>query len=157
MRRIHAHRAPDPRCSRRKLPLPRLRLRLRLRLFEPSRAGGRSARAAELAVQVAEARQRERQLEQLRAFVRETVMARTHPNTTAHRLLLEALGEAGGLWNAQTVELSTEDVILCTRKAGHYAPAGYDPLGEKESEGWHKCNGRTWIVDRPCNHPRTAA
>lgn len=60
------------------------------------RRGGRSAGAAELAVHIADVRQRERAyLVRLEAFVRETVLPRTHPNTTARRRVLEALGEAG--------------------------------------------------------------
>ncbi|MFD6231630.1 hypothetical protein ACFWFZ_32950 [Streptomyces sp. NPDC060232] len=73
------------------------------------------------------------------------------------RRVLEALGEADRLCSARTIEYSTGDVILCTLKAGHYDPEGYDPLSEEKSEGWHKCNTRTWIDDRPYSHPHTAA
>lgn len=45
------------------------------------RRGGRSAGAAELAVHIADVRQRERaDLVRLEAFVRETVLPRSHPN-----------------------------------------------------------------------------
>ncbi|MCL3998774.1 hypothetical protein [Streptomyces lavenduligriseus] len=48
------------------------------------RGGGRSAGAAELAVDIADVRRREQAaLVRLEAFVRETVLPRTHPNTTA--------------------------------------------------------------------------
>lgn len=57
------------------------------------------------------------------SFVRETVLPRTHPHTTERRRVLEALGKAGGLCTARTVELSTGTVILCTREAEHYDPA----------------------------------
>lgn len=71
---------------------------------EWSRRGGRSAGAAELAVHIADVRQRERaSLVRLEAYVRETVLPRTHPYTTARRRVLEALGEAGGLCTARTV------------------------------------------------------
>ncbi|MFJ8186638.1 hypothetical protein [Streptomyces sp. NPDC096105] len=87
------------------------------------RRGGRSAGAAELAVHIADVRRREQAaLVRPEAFVRETVLPRTHPNTTAWRRVLEALGEAGGLCTARTVVMSSGDVILCTRKAGHYGP-----------------------------------
>ncbi|MFG2563727.1 hypothetical protein [Streptomyces sp. NPDC048496] len=103
-------------------------------------------------------RQRERSgLERLEAFVRETVLPRTYPHTMERRRVLEALGKADRLCNARTIEYSTGDVILCTRKASHYDPGGYDPLGETKSEGSHKCSTRTWIDDQPCNYPNTAA
>ncbi|MFD3505348.1 hypothetical protein ACFWWT_44895 [Streptomyces sp. NPDC058676] len=80
-------------------------------------------------------RQRERAgLLLLEAY--ETVLPRTHPNTTQRRML-EALGEAGGLCTARTMELSTDDATLCTREAGHYddkpsrkdgKPAGTSPM-----------------------------
>ncbi|MBL3670775.1 hypothetical protein JL475_33420 [Streptomyces sp. M2CJ-2] len=49
-------------------------------------------------------------LERLTAFVRETVLPRTCPHTTERRRVLEALGEAGGLCTARTVELSSTRV-----------------------------------------------
>ena len=63
-----------------------------------SQRSGRSAGAAELAAYIADVRQRERaDLVQLERFVRENVLPRTRPHTTARRRVLEALGEAGGL------------------------------------------------------------
>ncbi|MFF5020264.1 hypothetical protein [Streptomyces sp. NPDC001165] len=121
------------------------------------RCGGRSAGFAELAVHIADVRQRERAgLERLEVFVRETVLPRTYPHTMERRRILEALGEADRLCNARTIEYSTGDVILGTREADHYDPEDYDPLREKESAGWHKCNARTWIDDRPYSYPHTA-
>ncbi|GAB2462652.1 hypothetical protein [Streptomyces incanus] len=123
-----------------------------------SRRGGRSAGAAELAVHIVDVRQRERAgLEHLEVFVRAAVLARTYPHTMERRRVLEALGEGDRLCNALAIEYSTNDVILCTRGAGHYDPEGYDPLGERDSEGWHKCNSLTWIDDRPYNYPHTTA
>jgi hypothetical protein len=58
----------------------------------------------------------------LEAFVRETVLPRTYPHTTERHWVLEALSEAGGLCTAQTVELPTGDVIVCTHETGHYDP-----------------------------------
>ncbi|MEW2120888.1 hypothetical protein AB0945_38205 [Streptomyces sp. NPDC005474] len=116
------------------------------------RRGGRSSGVAELAVHIADVRERERAgLERLGAFVRKTVLPRTYPHTIERRRVLEALGEADRLCNARTIEYSAGDVILCTREAGHY-----DPLGE-DSSGWHKCNLHTWIDDRPYNQPHKAA
>ena len=60
---------------------------------EWSRRGGRSAGAAELAVYVADVRQREQaDLVRLERFVRESVLPGAHPHTTARRRVLEALG-----------------------------------------------------------------
>ncbi|MFD9151097.1 hypothetical protein [Streptomyces diastaticus] len=85
--------------------------------------GGQSAGAAELAVHIAYVRQRERVgLVWLERFVRETVLPRTHPNTTQWRRVPEELGEAGGLCAARAAEMSSGDVIFCTRKTGHYDP-----------------------------------
>ncbi|MFE2750341.1 hypothetical protein ACFXKX_39765 [Streptomyces scopuliridis] len=85
--------------------------------------GGQSARAAEPALHTADVTQRERAgLERLEVFVRETVLARTYPHTMEHRRVLEALGKADSLCTARTMELSTGDIILCTREAGHYDP-----------------------------------
>ncbi|MFJ8602672.1 hypothetical protein ACIREM_28975 [Streptomyces shenzhenensis] len=53
-------------------------------------------------------------LGRLEAFVRKTVLQHTHPNTKEQRRVLEALGEAGGLFSG--------DVILCTREAGRQDP-----------------------------------
>jgi hypothetical protein len=54
----------------------------------------------------------------------------------------------------QSIEFSGGDVIFCTREAGHYEG---DAPRREEPEGWHKCNARTWIDDRPYNYPHTAA
>ncbi|MFC9118105.1 hypothetical protein ACFTWN_32900 [Streptomyces sp. NPDC057092] len=57
-----------------------------------SRRGGRSAEAAELAVHIADVRQRERaDLVRLGSFVREDVLPRTHPHTTARRRVRPAV------------------------------------------------------------------
>ncbi|MFH8753818.1 hypothetical protein ACH4GK_42225 [Streptomyces rimosus] len=109
-----------------------------------SRRGGRSAGAAELTVHLAYARQRERaDLERLQAYVRQTVLPRTHPHTTARRQVLEALGEAGGLCNARTRN-SDGDVIVCTRDAGHYDPDDKPPFKDGKPGGWHKADGAIW-------------
>lgn len=116
------------------------------------RRGGRSSGAAELAVHMADVRECERAgLERLGAFVRKAVLPRTYLYSMERRRVLEALGESDRLCNARAIEYSTGDVILCTREAGHY-----DALGEDLS-GWHKCNLRTWVDDRPYNRPHTAA
>ncbi|GAB1331627.1 hypothetical protein [Streptomyces sennicomposti] len=110
------------------------------------RCGGRSAGAADLVVDIADVRRRERTaLVRLEAFLRETVLPRTHPNTTARR---RVLGEAGGLCTAQTVEMSSGDVILCPREAGRCDPD--DLPGFKRgkldgtSGGWHLAGGSVW-------------
>ncbi|MCC4320428.1 hypothetical protein [Streptomyces malaysiensis] len=109
-----------------------------------TRRGGRSAGAAELAVHIADVRQRERAgLVRLEAFVRETVLPRSHPNTTARRRVLEALGEAGGLCTARTVD-SGEGVIVCTRDAGHYDPDGKPAFKDGKPGGWHKADASIW-------------
>ncbi|MFF9727503.1 hypothetical protein [Streptomyces gardneri] len=106
------------------------------------RAGG-SASAGELTVHFAYIRQRERaDLERLQSFVRESVLPATSPHTMSRRWVLNALGEAGGLCTAQTVELSTGDIILCTRDAGHYDPTD-KPTGGRPG-GWHRCNSSIW-------------
>lgn len=119
------------------------------------------AGAAELAVHLADVRQRERaDLVRLETFVRETVLPRTHPNTTQRRRVLEALGEAGGLCTARTVEMSSGDVILCTREAGHYDPD--DPPGWKRGKsdgapgGWHLADGSIWSDAGAACYPHTA-
>ncbi|GAA2720701.1 hypothetical protein GCM10010315_41740 [Streptomyces luteosporeus] len=113
------------------------------------RRGGRSAGAAELAVHIADVWQRERaDLVRLEAFVRETVLTRTHPHTTERRRVLEALGEAGGLCTARTVELSSGDIILCTREAEHYDPDDLPGFKRGKSDGapggWHLAGGSIW-------------
>ncbi|GAB2823453.1 hypothetical protein GCM10027073_61810 [Streptomyces chlorus] len=113
------------------------------------RRGGRSAGSAELAVHIADVRRRERAaLVRLEAFVRETVLPRTHPNTTARRRVLEALGEVGGLCTARTVEMSSGDVILDAREAGHYDPDDLPGFKRGKSDGtpggWHLAGGSIW-------------
>ncbi|MER7878353.1 hypothetical protein ABTY63_33235 [Streptomyces solisilvae] len=109
-----------------------------------TRRGGRSAGAAELAVHIADVRQRERaDLVRLEAFVRETVLPRTHPNTTARCRVLEALGEAGGLCTARTVD-NDGDVIVCTRDAGHYDPDDQPTFKDGKPAGWHKADASIW-------------
>ncbi|MGA5564700.1 hypothetical protein ACPCUV_26515 [Streptomyces platensis] len=114
-----------------------------------ARRGGLSAGAAELAVHLADVRQRERVgLVRLEAFVRETVRPRTYPNTTRRRRVLEALGEAGGLCTARAVQMSSGDVILCTREAGHYDPDDLPGWKRGESDGTpgggHLAGGSIW-------------
>ncbi|CAM5658048.1 MULTISPECIES: hypothetical protein [Streptomyces] len=110
---------------------------------EWSRRGGRSAGAAELAVDIADVRQRERaDLVRLEKFVRESVLPHTHPHTTARRRMLEALGEAGSLCTARTVN-SDGDVILCTLDAGHYDPDDKPPFKDGKPGGWHKAMRRS--------------
>ncbi|WP_405844916.1 hypothetical protein OG528_38590 [Streptomyces platensis] len=126
-----------------------------------SRRGGRSAGAAGLAVHLADVRQRERaDLVRLETFVRETVLPRTHPNTTQRRRVLEALGEAGGLCTARTVEMSSGDVILCTREAGHYDPDGLPGWKRGKPDGtpggWHLAGGSIWSDAGAACYPHTA-
>ncbi|MEV3958402.1 hypothetical protein [Streptomyces albogriseolus] len=109
-----------------------------------ARRGGRSAGAAELAVHIAYARQRERAyLEPLEAYVRETMLPGTHPPTTARRRLLEALGEAGGLCTARTRN-ADGDVIVCTLDAGHYDVDDKPPFKDGKPGGWHKADASIW-------------
>ncbi|WP_459740871.1 hypothetical protein [Streptomyces sp. E-15] len=111
---------------------------------EWSRRGGRSAGAAELAVHIADVRQRERTaLVRLEAYVREIVLPRTHPYTTKRRRVLEALGEAGGLCTARTSN-SDGDVVVCTREAGHYDPDDRPPFKDGKPGGWHKAGASIW-------------
>ncbi|MFB7852341.1 hypothetical protein ACFC34_35735 [Streptomyces sp. NPDC056053] len=109
-----------------------------------ARRGGRSAGAAELAVHIADVRQRERAaLVRLEAFVRGSVLPRTHPNTSARRRALEALGEAGGLCTARTRN-ADGDVVVCTLDAGHYDPDDKPPFKGGEPGGWHKAGATIW-------------
>ncbi|WP_256992056.1 hypothetical protein [Streptomyces sp. 2114.4] len=109
-----------------------------------SRRGGRSAGAAELAVHLADVRQRERtDLVRLEKFVRETVLPRTYPHTTQRRRALEALGEAGGLCTARTRN-SDGGVIVCTLDAGHYDPDNKPPFKDGKPGGWHKADASIW-------------
>ncbi|MFI1621248.1 hypothetical protein ACH4VT_30400 [Streptomyces lydicus] len=126
-----------------------------------SRRGGRSAGACELAAHLADVRQRERvDLVRLESLVRETVLPGTHPNTTPRRRVLEALGEAGGLCTARTVEMSSGDVIVCTREAGHYDPDDLPGFKRGKSDGtpggWHKAGASIWSDAGAACTPHTA-
>ncbi len=102
---------------------------------DQSRRGGRSARAAELVVRIANVRQCERtDLVCLEAYVRETVLPGTHPYTTERRRVLEALGEAGRLCTARTVN-SDGDYVVRTLDAGHYDPDDKPPFKDGEPGG----------------------
>ncbi|MCX4729374.1 hypothetical protein [Streptomyces sp. NBC_01306] len=108
------------------------------------RRGGRSAGAAELAVHIADVRQRERaDLVRLERYVREAVLPATYPHTTRHRQVLEALGEAGGLCTARTVN-SDGDYVVCTLDAGHYDPDDKPPFKDGKPGGWHKADASIW-------------
>lgn len=109
-----------------------------------SRRAGRSAGAAELAVHLAGVRRRERSdLVRLERFVRGTVLPRTHPNTTQWRRVLAALGEAGALCTARTVN-SDGDYVVCTLNAGHYDPDDKPPFKDGKPGGWHKADASIW-------------
>ncbi|MGW1776280.1 hypothetical protein [Streptomyces sp. NPDC002104] len=111
---------------------------------EWSRRGGRSAGASELAVHIADVRKRERaDLVRLERYVREAVLPATHPHTTARRQVLEALGEAGGLCTARTVN-SDGDYVVCTLDAGHYDPDDKPPFRDGKPGGWHKAGASIW-------------
>lgn len=111
---------------------------------EWSRRGGRSAGASELALHIADVRQCERvDLVRLERYVREAVLPATHPHTTRRRQVLEALGEAGGLCTARTVN-SDGDYVVCTLDAGHYDPEDVPPFKDGMPGGWHKAGGQIW-------------
>jgi len=96
-------------------------------------------------------------LARLEAFVRGTVLPRTRPNTMERRLVLEALGEVSGLCTAQRVELSTGDVIVCTREAGHYDPDDRPTWKDGNPAGWHHCNAQIWDDSSAASRPHTTA
>ncbi|MEU5084249.1 MULTISPECIES: hypothetical protein [Streptomyces] len=111
---------------------------------EWSQRGGRSVGAAELAVHIADVRQRERaDLVRLEKFVRESVLPGTHPHTTERRRVLEALGEAGGLCTARTRN-ADGDVIVCTLDAGHYDVDDKPPFKGGKPGGWQKADASIW-------------
>ncbi|GAA2265016.1 hypothetical protein GCM10010232_66520 [Streptomyces amakusaensis] len=111
---------------------------------EWAQRGGRSAGAAELAVHIAYARQRERaDPERLETYVRQTVLPGTHPHTTARRRVLEALGETSGLCTARTRN-ADGDVVVCTLDAGHYDPDNVPPFKDGKPGGWHKAGASIW-------------
>ncbi|MEU3875889.1 MULTISPECIES: hypothetical protein [Streptomyces] len=58
--------------------------------------------------------------------------------------MLEALGDAGGLCTARTVELSSGGVIHCTCEAGHYDPDDKPSFTDGKSGGWHLADGSIW-------------
>ncbi|WDN55715.1 hypothetical protein [Streptomyces clavuligerus] len=107
-----------------------------------SRSGGRSAGAAELGAHIADVRQRAG-LVRLEKFVRESVLPRTYPHTTARRRVLEALGEASGLCTARTRN-ADGDIVICTLDAGHYDPDDKPPFKDGEPGGWHKADALIW-------------
>jgi hypothetical protein len=96
-------------------------------------------------------------LGRLERFVRETVLPRTYPNTSKRRQVLEALGEAGALCTAQTVELSSGDIILCTREAGHYDPADKPTGKDRNPGGWHQSNASIWDDSATYSHPHAVS
>jgi hypothetical protein len=107
---------------------------------------------------IADVRQHERaDLVRLEAYVRETVLPRTHPHTTARLRVLEALGETGGLCTARTVEMSSGYVIVCTREAGHYAPGGKPSFKDGRPGGWHLTGGSIWSDAGAACTPHAAA
>ncbi|MFJ8495457.1 hypothetical protein ACIRBZ_45100 [Streptomyces sp. NPDC094038] len=110
------------------------------------RRDGRSAGASELAVYMADVRQRERaDLVRLERVVRESVLPGTHPHTTARRRVLEALGEAGGLCTARTRNADGDgDVAVCTLDAGHYDPDDKPPFKDGKPGSWHKADASIW-------------
>ena len=107
-------------------------------------AAGRSAGSGELAVHLADVRQRERAgLVRLERFVRGHVLPRTHPHTMARRRALEALGEAGGLCTARTRN-ADGDVIVCTLDAGHYDVDDKPSFKDAKPGRWHKADASVW-------------
>jgi hypothetical protein len=108
--------------------------------------GGRSVGAAELAVHIADVRQRERVvLERLEAFVRRSVLPNSDPEGPRRRQALEALGEDEGLCTARTHDGDTGEVVICFRPVGHYNPDDEPSFtAPRHPGGWHRCGSRTW-------------
>ncbi|MFB8415289.1 hypothetical protein ACFC63_07205 [Streptomyces albidoflavus] len=134
-----------------------------------SRRGGRSAGAAELAVHIADVRQRGRAgLVRLEEFIRGHVLPRTHPHTTVRRRVLEALGEAGGLCTARTRNADGErgrgtrtgnadgHVVVCTLDAGHYDPDDKPPFKDGKPGGQHKADASIWNDSGAARIPHAA-
>lgn len=93
------------------------------------------------------------ELARLRAFARQTLAA-TCPGTMAWRRVLEALGEAGGLCNASTLN-ADGDRVVCCREAGHYAPQD-QPAGGGPG-GWHRVGGVMWTDAGAATRPHQPA
>jgi multidrug efflux pump subunit AcrA (membrane-fusion protein) len=121
------------------------------RLRVPS-VGADSVRAPE---------QQREDLARLDAYVRGTVLPGTHAHTMRRRQVLEALGEAGGLCTAQTVSLTSGDVILCTLEAGHFDPddlPGWKRgIHDGTAGGWHRCDGSIWDDSASYSRPHIAS
>ncbi|MEU9359969.1 hypothetical protein AB0D35_17910 [Streptomyces sp. NPDC048301] len=97
-----------------------------------SRRGGRSAGSAQLAVHLADVRQRERAgLVRLEGFVQEAVLSRTYPLATA--------AGAGGLCTARMLN-ADGDFVVCTRDAGHYDWTTSPSFEDGEPGGWHEAD-----------------
>ncbi|MDJ1645226.1 hypothetical protein [Streptomyces pakalii] len=108
------------------------------------RHGGRTAGAAELAVHIADVRQRERaDLVRLEQFVRESVLPGSHPHTTTRRQVLEALGEADSLCTARTRN-ADGDVVVCTLDAGHYDLDDKPTFKDGKPGGWPMADASIW-------------
>ncbi|MFE3144401.1 hypothetical protein [Streptomyces scopuliridis] len=121
--------------------------------------GSRSTEATEPALHATDVTQREQaDLMRLEAFIQETILPHTHPYTMERRRVLEALGKASGLCTTRTMELTTGDIILCTHKASHYHPEGYDPSWKGGMPGgWHLANASIWDDSASYSHPHTTA
>ncbi|WP_161182460.1 hypothetical protein [Streptomyces sp. SID4985] len=69
-----------------------------------------------------------------------------------------ALGEAGGLCTARRVEMSSGDVILCTRETGHYEPDDLPGFKRGKSDGtpggWHLAAPSGVMPERPVRRTR---
>lgn len=120
--------------------------------------GGRSVGAAELAVGLADVRQREGAgLVRLEVFVREAVLSRAGSCTVERRWVLGELGGAGGLCTAWTVGPSTGEVFVCTREAGHYPRDDKPSRRDGEPGGWHLASASIWDDSAAYSHPHAAA